>query len=87
LYQGYPGFLHGGISSLLMDSAMANCLFAHRISAMTARLIVRFLLPVAIDQPAVVKAWISRIRTAALRVGSGVGTEWEGIGARFCKIH
>lgn len=58
LYQGYPGFLHGGISSLLMDSAMANCLFAHRISAMTARLIVRFLLPVAIDQPAVVKAWI-----------------------------
>jgi acyl-coenzyme A thioesterase PaaI-like protein len=58
LYQGYPGFLHGGISSLLMDSAMANCLFAHRISAVTARLIVRFLLPVIIDQPAVVKAWI-----------------------------
>jgi acyl-coenzyme A thioesterase PaaI-like protein len=58
LYQGYPGFLHGGISSLLMDSAMANCLFAHRIVAVTARLIVRFLLPVAIDQPAVAKAWI-----------------------------
>jgi acyl-coenzyme A thioesterase PaaI-like protein len=58
LYQGYPGFLHGGISSLLLDSAMANCLFAHNIVAVTARLIVRFLLPVAIDQPAVVKAWI-----------------------------
>jgi acyl-coenzyme A thioesterase PaaI-like protein len=57
-YQGYPGFLHGGISSLLMDSAMANCLFAHRIVAVTARLIVKFLLPVAIDQPAVVKAWM-----------------------------
>jgi acyl-coenzyme A thioesterase PaaI-like protein len=58
IYQGYPGFLHGGISSMLLDSAMANCLFAHQKVAVTARLIVRFLLPVTIDQPAVVKAWI-----------------------------
>ena len=58
VYQGYPGFLHGGISSLLLDSAMANCLFAHRIVAVTARFIVRFLLPVAVRQPAVVRAWI-----------------------------
>jgi acyl-coenzyme A thioesterase PaaI-like protein len=58
IYQGYPGYLHGGISSLLLDSAMANCLFAHQKSGVTARLIVRFLLPVAIDQRAVVKAWI-----------------------------
>jgi acyl-coenzyme A thioesterase PaaI-like protein len=58
IYQGYPGFLHGGISSLLLDSAMANCLFAHQRVAVTARLIVRFLLPIAVDQTAVVKAWI-----------------------------
>ena len=57
-YQGYPGFLHGGITSLLLDSAMTNCLFAHNIAAVTARLITRFILPVAIDQPAVVRAWI-----------------------------
>ena len=58
LYQGYPGFLHGGITSLLLDSAMANCLFAHQIEAVTARFIVRFLFPVAIDQTAVVRAWM-----------------------------
>jgi acyl-coenzyme A thioesterase PaaI-like protein len=58
IYQGYPGYLHGGVSSLLLDSAMANCLFAHQKSGVTARLIVRFQLPVAIDQPAAVKAWI-----------------------------
>jgi acyl-coenzyme A thioesterase PaaI-like protein len=58
LYQGYPGFLHGGVTSMLLDSAMTNCLFAHHITAVTARLIVRFLLPVAIDRPAVVRAWI-----------------------------
>lgn len=58
LYQGYPGFLHGGITSLLLDSAMTNCLFAHNITAVTARLIIRFILPVAVDQSAVVRAWI-----------------------------
>jgi acyl-coenzyme A thioesterase PaaI-like protein len=58
LYQGYPGFLHGGITSLLLDSAMTNCLFAHHIAAVTARLIIRFILPVDIDQMASVKAWL-----------------------------
>ncbi|MEJ2246316.1 MAG: PaaI family thioesterase [Acidobacteriota bacterium] len=58
LYQGYSGFLHGGITSLLLDSAMANCLFAHKITAVTARLIVRYLSPVQIDQPAKVLAWM-----------------------------
>lgn len=58
IYQGYPGFLHGGITSLLLDSAMTNCLFAHNITAVTARLIIRFLLPVAINEPAAVRAWI-----------------------------
>jgi predicted metal-binding protein len=33
-------------------------LFAHQKSGVTARLIVKFLLPVAIDKPAVVKAWM-----------------------------
>lgn len=58
IYEGYPGFLHGGITSLLLDSAMTNCLFAHHITAVTARLIIRFLLPVAINQPAAIRAWI-----------------------------
>ncbi|MBN2242069.1 MAG: PaaI family thioesterase [Acidobacteria bacterium] len=58
LYQGYPGFLHGGIASLLLDSAMANCLFAHQISAVTARLIIRYVSPVKITESATVKAWI-----------------------------
>ena len=43
----------------MLDSAMANCLFAHQIVAVTARLIVRFILPVAVDQTAAVKAWIT----------------------------
>lgn len=58
LHQGYRGFLHGGVTSLLLDSAMTNCLFAHHIVAVTARLIIRYILPVDIGQPVAVKAWL-----------------------------
>jgi acyl-coenzyme A thioesterase PaaI-like protein len=58
MYQGYPGLLHGGITSMLLDAAMTNCLFAHGRVAVTARLIVRFSLPVAIDCTAVIRAWL-----------------------------
>lgn len=58
IYQGYPGLLHGGVSSMLLDAAMANCLFAHNISALTARMILRYLLPVEVDRPATVRAWL-----------------------------
>jgi acyl-coenzyme A thioesterase PaaI-like protein len=58
IYQGYPGLLHGGVTSMLLDAAMTNCLFAHSRVAVTARLIVRFLLPIATDSTAVVRAWL-----------------------------
>jgi acyl-coenzyme A thioesterase PaaI-like protein len=58
IYQGYPGLLHGGITSMLLDAAMTNCLFAHGRVAVTARLIVRFLLPVAINRTAIIRAWL-----------------------------
>ena len=45
-WQGYSGFLHGGMISTLLDAAMTHCLFHHGIEAMTASLKVRFLEPV-----------------------------------------
>jgi uncharacterized protein (TIGR00369 family) len=58
IYQGYPGLLHGGVTSMLLDAAMTNCLFSHGKVAVTARLIVRFLLPITIDDTAVIRAWL-----------------------------
>jgi uncharacterized protein (TIGR00369 family) len=55
-YQGYTGYLHGGIIAALLDSAMTNCLFAHGRVAMTGELKVRFLKPVGVDCPARVSA-------------------------------
>lgn len=56
LFQGYPGMLHGGISSLLLDAAMTNCLFMHGHEAVTAELALRFVAPVAVEQTARITA-------------------------------
>jgi uncharacterized protein (TIGR00369 family) len=57
-WQGYTGHLHGGVISALLDSAMTHCLFARGQVGMTGELKVRFLAPVDVDTPAVVKAWL-----------------------------
>jgi uncharacterized protein (TIGR00369 family) len=41
-FQGYQGILHGGIMSTLLDEIMARPLNAKGISAVTAKLEVRF---------------------------------------------
>lgn len=58
--EGYPGLLHGGVISSLLDGAMTNCLFAHGVVALTAKLAVRFRHPVALATPLVVRARLAR---------------------------
>lgn len=60
VYEGYDGMLHGGVTSAIADGAMANCLFAHGIAAVTAELNVRFRHPVSLGTTLVVKARIIR---------------------------
>lgn len=44
--EGYSGLLHGGVTAALLDGAMANCLFARGVRALTAELTVRYLEPI-----------------------------------------
>jgi acyl-coenzyme A thioesterase PaaI-like protein len=60
VFEGYPGLLHGGVISSLLDGAMTNCLFAHGQQGITGELKVRFRHPVVTDRVAVVRAWIDR---------------------------
>ena len=62
VFTGYPGFLHGGMISVLLDGAMTNCLMARGTPGLTARLEVRFLKPVAVDQPVTVRGWWEKSR-------------------------
>jgi acyl-coenzyme A thioesterase PaaI-like protein len=59
-FEGYPGQLHGGIISMLLDAAMANCLFAQEMQAVTAELSVRFKAPVVSKHQATVEAKVAR---------------------------
>lgn len=59
VYQGYPDRLHGGVVAMLLDAAMTHCLFARGITAVTAKLEIRFRHAVELGQPAEVVAWLA----------------------------
>jgi len=59
-YEGYPGMVHGGIVSSLLDGAMTNCLFAQGEVAVTADLHVRFRYPLRLGRRALVRARMTR---------------------------
>lgn len=54
--QGYQGVMQGGAISALHDTAMTHCLFAQGISAMTAKLEVRFIKPIPLNSSIRVEA-------------------------------
>ena len=60
VFEGFPGFLHGGIIATLLDAAMTNCLFAHGFVGLTGELKVRYYHPVSIDKVARAYAWLER---------------------------
>jgi acyl-coenzyme A thioesterase PaaI-like protein len=59
-FEGFPGFLHGGIIATLLDAAMTNCLFAHGFIGLTGELKVRYYHPVSIGKVARAYAWLER---------------------------
>jgi uncharacterized protein (TIGR00369 family) len=64
--QSYPGTLHGGVISALLDAAMTNVLFSVGVVAVTAELNVRFLSPVRLGRAVDVRASIVRATSRSL---------------------
>lgn len=62
-HQGYPGTLHGGITSALLDETMGRVLVPSAVWAVTARLEVKFLRPVPLDQELTIVAELVRLRS------------------------
>ena len=58
-HQGYEGVTHGGIISTLLDEAMAwTPKLIGADTCVTAELTIRFIKPIEIGMPVVVRAWI-----------------------------
>jgi acyl-coenzyme A thioesterase PaaI-like protein len=55
-YEGPPGFLHGGMSGLLMDQLLGSAAIAAGLWGMTARLELDYRGPVPLETPLVLRA-------------------------------
>jgi uncharacterized protein (TIGR00369 family) len=58
--EGYPGVVHGGIVSSILDGAMGHCMFSRGMAAVTVELTTRFRHPVVTNQQAIVSAHVTR---------------------------
>jgi len=61
-FEGYPGMVHGGVISSVMDGAMAHCMFSNGNTAVTVELSMKFRHPLLTHSEASVEAKI--VRTA-----------------------
>ncbi len=57
-YQGYPGYLHGGIVFAILDEAMGWAMYSLGVLAITARAEVRFKRPALIGEPLLITATV-----------------------------
>jgi acyl-coenzyme A thioesterase PaaI-like protein len=64
-HQGYPGHLHGGIISSLLDETMGRVLVHGDVWAITGRLEIRFAQPVPLDQELTIVGELTRARSRA----------------------
>ncbi len=76
-HQGYPGVMHGGLVTSLLDELIGRTAIANDIWCMTAKLEIRFRRPVPIGVPLKLKGTITRQRGRLLeghgeiRLGDG----------------
>jgi acyl-coenzyme A thioesterase PaaI-like protein len=50
-HQGYPGILHGGLTSAILDEVIGRTAIAHDLWMVTARIEIRYHAPIPIGQP------------------------------------
>jgi acyl-coenzyme A thioesterase PaaI-like protein len=65
-HQGFPGVVHGGLISSLLDETMGRTALFERAWVMTGRLEVRFRNPTPIGEPLTISAWPTRVRGLSL---------------------
>jgi acyl-CoA thioesterase FadM len=65
-HQGYPGWLHGGITTALLDEVLGRAAIARDLWVATAKLEIRYRAPIPLEQPVTVRGWLTRVRGHAV---------------------
>jgi uncharacterized protein (TIGR00369 family) len=84
--EGYADILHGGVIASLLDGAMTNCLFAHGLIGVTAKLTIRFQRPVLTNRSATVRAWIEDSFLGVSRLGADLRQEGQVMATATAKF-
>ena len=71
-YEGYPGYIHGGIISTLMDEAMAKAILLLGKTAVTAQLTTHFRKPLKTGMQVQVEGWICEAKTRTIKTASRI---------------
>lgn len=66
-HQSFPGVMHGGLISALLDETIGRTAIAHNIWCMTAELKVRYKKPVPLDEPLRVCGELRDVNARVLR--------------------
>ena len=59
-YQGWPGIVHGGILSCMLDEAMSWAAHGENLNCLTAQMEIRLRQPVKVEQPLVITGQITK---------------------------
>lgn len=60
VFEGHPGFLHGGIIATLLDESMSKAVRAKGLTAMTRHLEIDYRRPIPSGAPIRIEGWIVR---------------------------
>ncbi len=71
-HEGFPGYLHGGLASTLMDETMARSLNTLGFHGMTARLEVRYREKISLEEPVTVRAKVVKHRKSIVDLESQI---------------
>ncbi len=69
---GWQGIIHGGLVATLMDEAVGWAVAAMGRTGLTARLSVRYLVPIAPFQHLIVRAWVKSSDRRGARTAASV---------------
>jgi uncharacterized protein (TIGR00369 family) len=90
LHQGWPGIVHGGLLSTVLDEAMSHAVLAAGMTAVTAELRVRFRESAAPGRELTVKGWVvqraRRLIETEASITGGDGTEYAHGWGRFLRV-
>lgn len=71
-HQGWPGVVHGGILTCLLDEAMSYAAYFEGVTCLTASMQIRLRQPVKVEEPLIITASVTKNRKKLVEARASV---------------